>query len=232
MRAGRLVTMLLILQRRGRVTAGALSEELGVAERTVLRDVQALHEAGVPIYTSQGAGGGIELVDGYRTVLTGLTSDEAAVILLIGQPRMAEQLGLLPVVTTARLKVLAALAPPARLSATLLDGWLLVDPDGWEGSPPGALPQLGSAIRRQRVVELIRGDNVVEVRPLGLVNKAGGWHLVHLGSVGPSAIDLMGLTGVVTSRVTFTAPAGFDLAQTWSALTSSYRPDRTVSPAL
>ena len=75
MRAARVLDMLLILQRRGRVTAPDLAAQLEVSERTILRDVEALSEAGVPIFTSRGAGGGIELMDGFETHLTGLTPD-------------------------------------------------------------------------------------------------------------------------------------------------------------
>ena len=69
MRAERLVNILLILERRGRVTASALAEELEVSERTVLRDMESLLAAGVPLYSSRGAGGGFQLVDGYRSGL-------------------------------------------------------------------------------------------------------------------------------------------------------------------
>jgi predicted DNA-binding transcriptional regulator YafY len=69
MRAERLVTTLLLLERRGRVTASALAEELEVSERTVLRDMQSLQAAGVPIYSTRGAGGGFQLVDGYTSGL-------------------------------------------------------------------------------------------------------------------------------------------------------------------
>ena len=58
MRAGRLVTLMLILQRRGRVTAAELAQELEVSERTVLRDIDDLSGAGVPVYATRGAGGG------------------------------------------------------------------------------------------------------------------------------------------------------------------------------
>jgi len=74
----------------------------------VLRDVEALSEAGVPIFTARGAGGGIELMEGFQTHLTGLTSDEARSLFLVGQPEVAHRLGLGAPTLAARNKLLNA----------------------------------------------------------------------------------------------------------------------------
>lgn len=101
--------MLLTLQRRGRLTAAELAEELEVSTRTILRDVDALSSAGVPIFTVQGVGGGIEVVDDFRTRLTAITADEASALLLAGQPIVAEHLGRGSAAAAARRKLLDAL---------------------------------------------------------------------------------------------------------------------------
>src|SRR4051794_41791605 len=127
--------MLLLLQRRGRLTARELAATLEVSERTVLRDVEALGEAGVPIRTSRGAGGGIELMGGFETRLTGLTPQEAECLFLVGQPQVAFRLGLAAPTRSVRAKLGTALSPLLAEQAEGLASWFVHDPDPWGGSP-------------------------------------------------------------------------------------------------
>ena len=93
MRASRLLLMLLLLQNRGRMTAAELATELDVSRRTVLRDIEALGEAGLPVLVHRGSRGGFELGFNHRTRLTGLASDEAealGVVLSAPVPELAE----------------------------------------------------------------------------------------------------------------------------------------------
>ena len=219
MRAARVLDMLLVLQRRGRTTAQELAEALEVSARTVLRDVEALSEAGVPIFTSRGAGGGIELMDGFQTRLTGLTADEARCLFLVGQPQLAHRLGLGAPTRAAREKLLNAIAPTLAADADGLGSWFLHDPDPWAGNqiPHGELRRLRRCIHEHRVVELTRAhDAPAAVRPLGLVLKAGSWHLVVAGDEHAEVwcIDDLRATRITNQR--FTPPADHQLADAWA----------------
>ena len=119
MRASRLLSILLMLQTRGRLTAESLAETFEVSVRTVYRDIEQLSAAGVPVYADRGPGGGFQLLDGFCTKLTGLTENEAETLFLAGLPGPATQLGLADQLLSAQLKLSAALPERSRTSARL-----------------------------------------------------------------------------------------------------------------
>jgi predicted DNA-binding transcriptional regulator YafY len=219
MRAARVLDMLLVLQRRGRLTARELGAALEVSERTVLRDVEALSEAGVPIYASRGSGGGIELMDGFETRLTGLTPQEAECLFLVGQPQVAHRLGLGAPTRSAQHKLSSAMPPALAEQADGLSRWYVHDPDPWDGQPVphGELRRIAGSIRRRRRVELhMAGRPPITVEPLGLVLKAGSWHLV-VGGGGTAVMCLDELRATRLTTQPFQPPPQFSLTDFWTA---------------
>ncbi|UWE10223.1 helix-turn-helix transcriptional regulator [Actinacidiphila bryophytorum] len=190
MRAARLIRMALIVQSSPGLTAGALARELGVSERTVIRDAQALQEAGVPIRSERGRAGGYRLAPGYRTRLTTLHPTEAETLYLSGLPTALRDLGLSDAADTARLKLSATLLPSLRAAAESSARRFHLDAPAWfrEPSAPELLPELARAVWADRTVELAyarpgrdgaparRVTRLLE--PYGLVLKAGVWYVV------------------------------------------------------
>jgi predicted DNA-binding transcriptional regulator YafY len=212
--------MLMVLQRRGRLTARELAAALEVSERTILRDVGALSEAGVPIYASPGSGGGIELMDGFETRLTGLTRDEAECLFLAGQPQVAHRLGLGAATRSARLKLANAIPATLAAQADSLSTWFVHDPDPWAGHriPHGELRRIAGSIRAHRRVELhLAHEPPITVEPIGLVLKAGSWHLVVSASAAERVICLDELRATRLTAQRFEPSPAFSLDTFWDA---------------
>lgn len=194
MRAARLIHLVLLLQSRAAMTAAELAERLEVSERTVARDVQALAEAGVPVYAARGRAGGYRLVGGYRTRLTGLGRTEAEALFLSGVPGALRDMGLADAASAARLKVSAALLPELRGASDSVAQRFHLDAPGWWREPdaPELLPAVAEAVwadRRLAVTYRRRPDAAAverELEPYGLVLKAGVWYLVARVPVGGS----------------------------------------------
>jgi predicted DNA-binding transcriptional regulator YafY len=220
MRASRLVSLLLLLQVRGRMTAQQLAGELEVSVRTIYRDVESLHAAGIPLYGDAGHAGGYQLVDGYRTRLTGLTTDEAEVLFLAGLPGPAAELGLAALVTAAQLKLRAAL--PSQHAGRIQERFHL-DTPGWysETDEVPHLPALAQAVWQGTAVQVRyrRWQEPHEVgrrlEPYGIVLKAGHWYVVAQsgGALRTYRVDqILELTQLGEA---FTRPADFDLGTCW-----------------
>ncbi|MER7413269.1 helix-turn-helix transcriptional regulator [Streptomyces cacaoi] len=242
MRADRLVSLLLLLQNRGRTTARELARELEVSVRTVHRDVEALGAAGVPVRADRGPAGGYRLVEGYRTRLTGLTTGEAASLFLAGMPGPAAELGLGAELATAQLKVRAALPDELGGRAGRVQERFHLDAPAWfrEADPVPFLARAAEAVWEQRVLrahyERWGGRARRELRPLGLVLKGGIWYLVAQARAEGQGQEqeqtrarVEGRAAVGEARtyrvsrfleleptgVSFERPADFDLAAYW-----------------
>lgn len=186
MRAARLLQILLLLQNRGRMTSAQLSEELEVARRTILRDVDAMTEAGLPIIVHQGNRGGIELGFNYRTRLTGLAADEAeALAVILGCPVPAlESLGMTQAANRARSKLLESFPDGVRVKVQRAQSrfrFARPDPqtESTGRSEDPRVEAFANAIRGARIVRIqARSGTPRKIHPEALVYSATGWQVI------------------------------------------------------
>ena len=178
MRAARLLQMLLLLQNRGRLTSARLAEELEVSTRTILRDVDAMTEAGLPIIVYQGNQGGIELGFEYRTRLTGLDADEAAAfaIMLDQRPSALGALGMADAGARAAAKLREAFPDQTRRIMQSTSDAYPMAPSPVDIDP--RLPALAEAVRKRLIVRLnVRTDAPLTVHPVKLGYDGEDWNL-------------------------------------------------------
>ena len=226
MRATRLVSLLLLMQLRGQLTATELAGHFEVSVRTIHRDVEALAAAGVPVEAVRGPSGGYRLSGGYRTKLTGLTAAEAEALFVAPAP--AAELGLGGVLTNARLKVLSALPAELQERAERAERYFHLDTRGWfraEDTVPH-LPTIAAATWRARRLSARyrEGRRVVQrtLDPLGLVLKGGAWYLVARRSVGLRVYRVSRFASVRVREDEFVRPEGFQLAGYWEEWSRSF----------
>lgn len=222
MRVSRLLSLLILLQLRQRVTAESLAQEFGISVRTVYRDIDALSAAGVPVYADRGPGGGFQLVDGYRTRLTGVAPHEAEAAFLLGLPDVASQLGLAGASDQFTGKVLASLPGQSAEWADRLRKRFHVDHGDWyRASPPVThLPALARAVLDECVVridyESWSARKQHRLQPLGLVLKGGNWYLVARNARERVLnFKVSSILALEVSEERFTPPAKWNLSQHW-----------------
>ena len=225
MRASRLISILTLLQARGRVTAPELSAECAVSLRTVYRDIDALSAAGVPVYSERGAEGGYRLLDGYRTKLNGLSAKEAEALFMIGLSGPAADLGIGGVMAAAQNKLLAAMPSHVRAGAELMQSRFHLDAPAWfaQAELPDHLRAVAGAVWEERAIRIRyqswQAEKLRVVHPLGLVLKSGAWYLA--GMVGKD-VRTYRVSRILDLEVTaegFARPRDFKLSAYWQAAT-------------
>ncbi|HEY4114712.1 MAG TPA: WYL domain-containing protein [Rhizomicrobium sp.] len=228
MLASRLLSILMLLQTRGRISAGELAREFEVSVRTIHRDIDQLSAAGIPVYADRGRSGGFALMDGYRTKLTGLTKPEAEALLLAGLPGPAAQLGLADMLFAARLKLLAALPANLQRDAERVAARFHLDPVAWfrDAEPLPALQTVAKAVWEEKYLKM-RYRNAGEIYarklgPLGLVLKAGVWYLVAQSGKSIRTYRVAAMVDPEVSEDAFARPKGFDLASHWQKTARAY----------
>lgn len=229
MRAQRLISIVLLLQVHARLTARGLAERLEVSERTVLRDMDALAGAGIPVVSDRGPGGGWRLIEGYQTKLTGLTAAEIQTLFFAHPPQLLAALGLGPAAEAARLKLHAALPVANQQQAERARRCILIDPRGWQESQSlASLPVLLDALWRGRRVRFLyerafgeAGERLVD--PLGLVARGSVWYLVASRNEELRTYRVSRIREAVLDEQESATPGDFDLAAYWESSTQEFR---------
>jgi predicted DNA-binding transcriptional regulator YafY len=250
-RADRLVSLVLLLQARGPITARELAAELGVSVRTVYRDLAGLSAAGIPVLAEPGPGGGCRLLDGYRFPLRGLRPEEAEALLILGVPEALRELGLDAAAAAAhrQIRVTAGLdsGSSGHSDGSARAALVHLDMPRWFAGPQQVpfLRTLAQALRQQRQLELRYQRQAAAadlaprvVAPLGLVNKAGTWYLVAMPRGDKPRGDKPPEEGQITvfraGRITWAQmlagparrPEGFELARFWERWSQEFRASR------
>jgi predicted DNA-binding transcriptional regulator YafY len=230
MRADRLVSIVLLLQSNGRLTARELARKLEVSARTVLRDMDALSGSGVPVVADRGPGGGWRLLDGYQTKLTGLKPAEIQSLFLGRSSRLIEDLGLRLPAQDALLKLEAALPERTRRDAELARRLIHIDVRGWRDPAESiaSLPVLMAALWQQRRLRFTYTKMNAEpservADPLGLVAKGSTWYLVARFEGEPRTYRVSRIADPFLLEDRAEIPAGFDLAEYWSRSAEEFR---------
>jgi predicted DNA-binding transcriptional regulator YafY len=245
MRADRLLSLLMLLETRGKMTARQLAQELEVSERTIYRDIVALNTSGVPIYTADGPGGGVSLIENYTTDLTGLNADEVRALAMLNIPEPLIQLGVGQQLKAAMLKLSAALPSTSRANETRTRQRIHLDATWWF-EPDESVPHLQiiqQALFQEHKLHLtwreFRADVEGVLAPYGLVAKSNTWYL----SAGQDDhIRVLRVSKIIEAQMlqeTFAYPQDFNLSEFWKCWCEDFEKNRPVflvtarvSPAL
>lgn len=227
MRADRLVAMMLLLQKNGRSTAASLAAELEVSGRTIYRDVDALSAAGVPVYAQPGPGGGISLLDSFRTDLTGLTTAEMQALLTLSIPAPLLTLGVGADLRSALRKLSAAVPTPREESGAQIQERFLIDDTHWSQSAvSGSLfESIRQALWQNHELTVSyrpefgdrAGPITTTLQPLGLVAADGEWYLVAGHGDHSIVVPFVRLLSAEVTNIPFERPSDFQLETTWHA---------------
>ena len=237
MRADRLLSILLLLQARGRMTAPELSRLLEVSVRTIHRDMEALSTAGVPVCAERGPAGGWSLMAGYRTNLTGLNEGEIRALFLSDRRALLSDLGLREAADAALLKILTALPSMRRHDAERARQRILVDTSGGRRDSVPRLPLLQEAVwqdRRLRMTYRKANGAVVErtIDPLGLVVRGSSWYLVAATDGELRTYRVARILALEVLEEPCLRPPGFDLEEHWRQAFEAFKAQLPTYPAV
>lgn len=238
MKAARLIQLIMLLQTRGRMTAGELSRELEVSPRTIYRDIDALSAAGIPVYTEPGVNGGCALVDNYRTSLTGLTEGETRALFIATVPSLFSGMTDHNSANSARLKLTASLPIPLQKEAQRIQQLIFIDPAGWFqwDEPTPHLPKIQEGMWQERRVRLLyrtaNGSSRKRlVAPYGLVAKGGIWYTVVESNGAIVTLRVSRIQEAALTSYEFRRSEQFSLQQFWATWVESFEHSRQMFTA-
>lgn len=235
MRADRLVSLVLLLRQRGRMTANELAGELEVSARTVLRDIEALSTAGVPVYADRGRHGGFSLLPGFRTELTGLNHDEALALLTAGSGRGGRVFGLGTALASAMRKVVDALPEGHRANLDDAAKRFLVEPETDLLSRRSATEDVAKDVMGEVRRAVLTGHKLRfryaapdkkprwhTVDPIGLVTVRDRTYLLAAKSGADRTYRLSRMVAAEQLPVLAERPAQVDLDRIWAERTAGF----------
>lgn len=222
MRADRLVSIVLLLQTRGKMTTKALATELEVSQRTILRDLDALTTAGIPVYAEGGHGGGVALDENYRLSLTGLKEAEVRSLFLTNNNLLLSQIGLGKAAEGAQLKLLAALPVAHQPAVEFMRQRIHIDPLWWWHDSQ-ALPfwdTLQQAVYEDRCIQTIYANSAGSIterilEPYSLVAKSSIWYLIARHDAGFRTYRVSRFQSITLLDTNFRRQPDFDLPHYW-----------------
>jgi predicted DNA-binding transcriptional regulator YafY len=239
MRADRLLSLMMLLQTRGQMTAEELSVELEVSKRTIYRDIEALSIAGVPVYASGGPGGGYALLDSYRTSLTGLNENEIRALFMLTIPGPISDLGVSQQLKAAILKLTSSFANEHYEHTDFLRQRLHLDAASWfqteEPVPHLKIIQEAAWQDRQLVLAYRRRNSLVSeqiVSPYGLVAKASIWYLVAATDKGMRVYRVSRINSAQMTQTHFARTQDFELAKFWTDWVVEYQASLPKYPVI
>jgi predicted DNA-binding transcriptional regulator YafY len=234
-RADRLISMVMLLQTHEKMTAEELDSQLEVSRRTIYRDIIALNISGVPIYTDRGPGGGISLLESYRTSLTGMNEDEIRALFMVNIPAVLADLGFEQKLKSAFLKLAAALPTNQQKMQILTQQRIYLDSTPWKEKDTFTphINIIHQAIWQDKLIRLVYrgsfGTQIeVELAPLGLVAKMNTWYLVGIDDGYIRVIRVMDILQVEPLNQAYDRDESFDLAAFWKSWCQSTQDRRRV----
>jgi len=237
MRADRLISIIMLLQTHERMTADELAQEVEVSPRTIYRDILALNGAGIPIYTDRGPGGGITLLESYRTSLTGMDENEARALFMLNIPQVLIDLGVGQKLKSALLKLAAALPPGQQSVQAHTQQRIYLDSTSWDEptEPSAHLGIIHQAVWQDQRVRLVyQGyfDTHIdfEIEPLGLVAKMNTWYLVGRHKDYLRVFNVANIVEVDILDREFIREEDFDLTTFWKEWCTASQSRRSFYP--